>query len=224
MGPAIRLGDKEPWYEMVKMILMDIIVKQGVNLVLAVLGLVLVPLTVVLKKKDSWPKHIKKREYEGWEYYNCRITLLNVYVGDVGLAGDGTWDNTDGCPKWIKSTFGTNSFLGNCFWAWRNPVGGYDRVFNIGCKLTEDSQIYYYGDPKVGDDGDGAGRQFVITRTPEGTYRGFYKVTLLKDPTKCRRIRAGYKVKTYYTETYTKPVDATLLSFSTKNYVKPKGE
>jgi len=221
MKPAIRLGDKEPRFEFWKMVFKDILWKQGLNILLLLLSPILVPLAVMFRKTDKWPSHIHKKEYGSWKFYTTRIPFLKVYVGDVGFGGDGTYPNT--IPSWIK-VFGMTSIPANIYWALiRNPVGGYDREFKIGCKLTEDSQIYYYGDARVGDDGDGAGRQFIITKTPEDTYRGFYKITLLPDnPKKCKRIRAGYKVKTYYTESYTQPVDATLFSYSTKDYKEPK--
>lgn len=221
MKEAIRLGDKEPKHEFWKMVFKDIIYKQGFNVLLLLLGFILVPIAVLFRKEEEWPEHITRPHYEGWKYYTTHIKFLRVYVGDVGFCGDGTFPKS--IPSWVKK-FGMTSRLANITWAWRNPVGGYDREFNIGCRLTEDSQIYYYGDPLVGDDGDGEGRHFVITKTPKGIYRGYYKVTVLDDdPNKCKRIRAGYKVKPYYNykDWDGKAIDATFFSYTTKNYKTP---
>lgn len=217
MNPPIRLGDKEPWYEFWKMVFIDILYKQGLSIILLLLGPFLVALAILFKEQtDEVPKSVKRVQYKGWKFTTTKIKPLQIYVGENGFMGDHTWPNN--CPSWTSP----DSFFGMWLWAaFRNPVGGWDKL--IGCRLTPDTKIYYYGDALVGDDGDGAGRQFVITKTPKGYYRGYYKVTVLEDdPTKCKRIRAGYKVKPYYTyEGWDhRAIDATPLSVSTKNFVR----
>lgn len=163
-------------------------------LVLAVLGLFLIPIGLMYRSTSTDTKFPK--QYEGWKLVKMPKYFWIWDNDEVGAMGDHTWPGS-----LAKSFLSTKLKLSVdhpvAMWWWlavRNPVNNLQQL--VGQRMEPSAVISYSGDSLVDDRAGKAGNGWHLVKCKSGgkTTYSFYLVKYYSD-NYCLRIRIGYKVK-----------------------------
>ncbi|WP_286237996.1 DUF7338 family protein [Neptuniibacter halophilus] len=181
-------------------------------LILIPAGFFLIPIAMCWRY-EAEPKAGHPVHQAHWRYIRLPKWAL-IWEGENGLMGDGTrihsapdidGDDIPDPGSWWAMY---------CWAAFRNPLGGWDRLVS-GFHLNATDMIKYYGAFEVDDVSGRYGWQMVITHGQRRTVTGFYWVVRISSG-KCFRLRMGYKVKPSY-KGKARLIDATPMSVSIKS-------